>query len=91
MSDAINALFLKNAEGDLCIAFDDPLYVRAQAVFIDPGSREVTGLIDGVTVAFGKVSARLAGSFIERKHILLTAPHPDGFDIAINTQLRTLH
>jgi len=91
MIENANALFMKNAEGEICIAFDDALYVRAESVFIDPASRQVTGLIDGMPVPFGVVSAKLASHFLKASRVLLTAPHPAGFDVTIHASLRSLH
>jgi len=86
-----SAAFMRNANGEVCIAFDDAAFARAEIVFIDPRTYEVTALLDGVHLTLGHVSPDLAGSFMSHETVLLTGPHPMGHDVTLEAALMTLH
>lgn len=86
-----SASFMRNANGEVCIAFDDAAFARAEIVFIDPNSLEVTALLDGVQLHIGHISPDLAHSFMSHETVLLTGPHPMGYDVTLEAALMTLH
>ena len=74
----INAAFMRNHRGDVCIAFSDPAYVRSDAVMIDPADLSVYAVIHQSSYLIGSVSETMARAFAENEQALLTALRPDG-------------
>ncbi|NBX66156.1 MAG: hypothetical protein EBQ96_04085 [Proteobacteria bacterium] len=85
------ASFSRDAHGRLCIALDDAAFTRADVVFIDPSSREISALLDGMQVGLGRVTADMAKAFMEQGCVFLTAPHPQGHDLTLIAPVLTIH
>ncbi len=86
-----NASFSRTAQGHPCIALDDAAFARADIVFIDPASGQVSALLGQVHFTIGTIPKSLAETFMKHSSVILTAPHPQGHDIALHAPVRTLH
>jgi hypothetical protein len=85
------ALFSRDVHGRLCIALDDAAFARADVIFIDPSSREISALLDGMHIKLGIVTVEMAKVFMEHDSVLLTAPHPHGHDLTLVAPVLTIH
>lgn len=74
----VQAAFLCNQKGDVCIAFDDPAYVRADTIVIDAESASVHAVLHETALLVGHVSQAMMEAFGRKKTTLLTAVRPDG-------------
>jgi hypothetical protein len=74
----LHAAFLCNRGGDVCIAFDDPVYVGSEAILIDADQRTVHAVLHQSQWLLGYVSQAMMQSFCQRPEALLTALRPDG-------------
>ena len=74
----ISAAFLRNHRGEVCIAFSDPSYVRADAIWIDEQSLAVHAIIHHASHLIGNVSEGMMQAFKHNNDALLTAVRPDG-------------
>lgn len=86
-----DAAFSCTPQGQARIDFKDPVFVRADTVFYDPASNEVSGLIDGLQFRIGTVPARLASTFAKHSSVILTAPHPHGHELVLSARISTIH
>lgn len=86
-----NVTFSRTMHGYLCITFDDAAFARADVIFINPASREISAFLDGLHVKIGTVPTNIDSNFIAHDSVLLTAPHPEGHDVALLAPLRTIH
>ena len=76
--DAINAAFMRNHRGEVCIAFTDPAYVRADAVSVNPDSLAVFVIVYENKFFVGHVSENMVQAFKSNDQALLTSLRPDG-------------
>ena len=76
--EGIRAAFMSNHRGEVCIAFSDPVYARADAILIDTASRAIHVIVHGNAFFISEVSEAMAGAFQSNKEALLTAVRPDG-------------
>lgn len=91
MLQVLGASFSRDVHGRLCITLDDAAFARADVVFIDPSSREISALLDGMQVGLGTVSAEFAELFMKQGCVFLTAPHPHGHDLTLVAPVLTIH
>lgn len=76
--EGINAAFMRNHRGEVCIAFSDPVYVRADTVLIDRNSRAIHVILHQNAYFISQVSDVMLHAFETNKRALLTAIRPDG-------------
>ena len=76
--EGINAAFMRNHRGEVCIAFSDPVYARADFVLIDRHSRALHVVMHQNAYFISKVSDVMLHAFETNKNALLTAIRPDG-------------
>jgi hypothetical protein len=74
----LNAAFMRNHRGQVCIAFADPAYARAEAIFVDQDSHAIYAIIHQAAHLVGTVSEGMVDAFAGSKEALLTALRPDG-------------
>lgn len=84
------ASFSRNAGGVVCISLDDPAFARADVVFIDPGSRQVSALLGDVHFKIGIMDADLASACLKANSVILTARHPQGHDLMLVAPVLTI-
>lgn len=85
-----NASFSRNAHGHVCIALDDPAFARADVVFIDPSSRLISGLLGDLHFRIGIVDESMVETFLKNHSVILTAPHPQGHQLALMAPVLTI-
>lgn len=85
-----NASFSRNAHGVVCITMDDPAFARADIVFIDPSSRQVSALLGDIHFRIGTVDESLAEIFMKHSSVILMARHPQGHDLSLLAPITTL-
>ncbi|HEY8963749.1 MAG TPA: hypothetical protein VIN59_04720 [Alphaproteobacteria bacterium] len=78
-------------EGAISIAFDDVAYARAETVYVDTNSNEISALVDGVHIALGAVSPEIAAHLAGQGTIALRGPHPLGHELILIAALQTTH
>lgn len=76
--EGVNAAFMRNHRGEVCIAFADPVYARADSIFIDRANLTVYAVLHQAAHLVGVVSEGMAGAIADSKEALLTALHADG-------------
>ncbi|MCB1539062.1 MAG: hypothetical protein KDJ49_08870 [Alphaproteobacteria bacterium] len=86
-----NASFSRTPQGHVRIALDDAAFARADVIFIEPESGEVSGLIGHVHFVIGVAPLPLAQAAMRHEAVILTAPHPLGHDIVLTAPVCTLH
>ncbi len=86
-----DASFSCTPNGLARIDFKDPVFARADVVFYDPSSNEVSGLVDGHPFRIGTVPKNLAATFKKHSSVILTAPHPQGYELVLSAKISTLH
>lgn len=77
-SEWLDAALLKNRRGEVCITFDDPVFVHADAVYVDQDEQAVYVLIYERPYLVARVSQGMAAAFLKAKEVLLAAVQPDG-------------
>jgi len=78
LDEEVNAAFMRNHRGAVCIAFSDPSYVRADAILVDRASGAVHAVLHENSCLIGHVSGGMVRAFTENREVLLTALRPDG-------------
>lgn len=91
MLSADDASFSCTPQGQARIDFKDPVFVRADTVFYDPASNEVSALVDGIQFKIGQLPRGLAATFQKHSSVILTAPHPQGFELVLSARISTIH
>ncbi|MBU0800858.1 MAG: hypothetical protein KKA05_07610 [Alphaproteobacteria bacterium] len=76
--EGLNAAFMRNHRGQVCIAFADPDYARAEAIFVDRDNMTIYAVIHQAAHLVGTVSQGMADAFVTSQEALLTALRPDG-------------
>ena len=74
----IQAAFMCNHRGEVCIAFSDPVYAKADAIMLDKKSREIHVLVHESMYFVSKVSDVMASAFERNQNALLTSIRSDG-------------
>lgn len=77
-SEWLDAALLKNRRGEVCITFDDPVFVHADAVYVDLSEQAVYALIYERPYLVARVSEGMAVAFLKAREVLLAAIQPDG-------------
>lgn len=78
-----------DSKGRLHLYFDDVAAVRADTVFIDKSSNQITGVIDGWLVTLGEMPQNLWAQLKDGSNVALNALHPQGYDLELNAALQT--
>ena len=76
--EAVQAAFLCNRKGDVCIAFDDPAFVQAELILVDREEGGIYAILHESDHLLGRLSPTMRGAFLKRETALLTALKPDG-------------
>ncbi len=77
-SEWLDAALLKNRRGEVCITFEDPVFVHADAVYVDLAGQAVYAIIYERPYLVARVSEVMAAAFIKAREVLLAAVTPDG-------------
>lgn len=76
--EGVPAAFMRNHRGEVCIAFSDPVYARADSIFVDQDNLSVYAVVHQAAHFVGTVSEGMANAIAESKEALLTALRSDG-------------
>jgi hypothetical protein len=76
--EEVSAAFMRNHRGAVCIAFADPVYVRAESIVVHPDTCAIHCILHENTHLLGHVSEVMIKAFLDNKEALLTALRPDG-------------
>lgn len=78
LSEGLDAAFMRNHRGQVCIAFADPDYARAESIFVDQDTFAIYAVIHQASHLVGTVSEGMLAAFAESREALLTALRADG-------------
>jgi hypothetical protein len=76
--DGVDAAFMRNHRGEVCIAFSDPAYVRAETILVDCKDCSIHAVLHENAHLLGHVSEGMAEAFVHNREALLTAMRADG-------------
>lgn len=87
--DEVDAAFMRNHRGEVCIAFSDPVYVRAETIVVDRKTCSIHAVLHESSHLLGHVSEGMADAFVHNREALLTAMRPDGtvFELVAPVQI----
>ena len=78
VQEGIRAAFMCNHHGKVCIAFSDPAYAQADAIYLDKDNRRLHVVLHGNAFFISEISEAMTKAFEENKEALLTAIRADG-------------
>lgn len=70
-----NVILTRTEQGDVCMNFTDPAFVRADGIIVDRKDCSIHAVLHGAAHFVGHVSDCEAALLTDRQPILLTAPH----------------
>jgi hypothetical protein len=76
--EGLPAAFMRNHRGQVCIAFADPAYARADSIFVDRANLSIYAVVHQASHFVGTVSEGMATAFADSPEALLTALRSDG-------------
>lgn len=76
--EGLPAAFMRNHRGQVCIAFADPAYARADSIFVDRENLSIYAVVHQASHFVGTVSEGMVTAFADSREALLTALRPDG-------------
>lgn len=76
--DWLDAALLINMRGEVCITFEDPAYVHADAIYVDAEEQALYALIYERPYLVARVSADMMAAFLKARIVLLAAIMPNG-------------
>jgi hypothetical protein len=90
LTDCIDAAFMRNHRGEVCITFADPVYVRAETIVVDRKTCSIHAVLHEASHLIGQVSEGMADAFVNKREALLTALRPDGtvFELVAPVQIQ---
>lgn len=90
---AVNAAFLRNYAGEVCIALSDPVFVQSDSIVVDCSTRCVFAVLHEAAHFIGAVSEGMAEAFSKNDHVLLSAMRGDGtmFELSVPVSARMLN
>ncbi len=86
--DHMNAAFMRNHHGKVCIAFSDPSYVRADSILVDTDHLCVYAVLHESAHLIGHVSEGMAQALESNERALLTAMTGHGGVVELEAPIR---
>lgn len=80
----VNAAFLRNHAGEVCIALSDPAFVQSDRIVVDRATLCVFAVLHEAAHFIGAVSETMADAFSKNDHVLLSAMRVDGTMFELN-------
>ncbi len=74
----VDAAFLRNHAGEVCIALSDPVFVQSDAIVVDCATLCVFAVLHESAHFLGAVSEGMAEAFSRTDHVLLSSMRGDG-------------
>ena len=87
----ISAAFLRNHHGKVCIAFSDPVYVRSDAIVVNPENMSVYAILHESAHFISQVSESMARALAENTEALLTCIRNDGTVFELSAPVQVGH
>lgn len=81
---AVQAAFLRNHAGEICIALSDPVFVQSDTIVVDQSTLCVFAVLHESAHFIGAVSEGMAAAFSRNDHVLLSAMRGDGTMFELN-------
>lgn len=87
----VNAAFMRNRKGAVCIAFSDPAYVRSEVILLDRDTLSIHAILHESSHLLGHVSETMAQAFEENEETLLAALLSNGsvLELQVPVKLET--
>ncbi len=76
---------------EVCINFDDASFAEAEAIFYDYKGKSLHAHIGVDMICLGYLPEDIARKFSSHMRLYLTARHPEGHMIVMDTMVQTLH
>lgn len=76
--EGLDAALLTNRQGAVCITFEDPTYVHADAIYVDRADHSIHAVIFDRSYLVAHVSDNMIAAFAQSHEALLAAIQPDG-------------
>ncbi len=87
ITEGIPAHCSQNSQGQVCITFSDPAYVRSEMIIFNPGDSSLHAVLNEGLHLIGKVDGDLRKSFAAKSEVILSAPHYFSGSIKLKTPL----
>lgn len=93
LNGSVEAGFIENAHGDIAIYFDDPGFVRAEAIVYDPIDNTLHAILFESSHFLGTISPEMAKQLLAKQEVLLYARPSNGrvIDLAAPVRVTTRH
>jgi hypothetical protein len=79
---------MENRRGQVCIAFADAAWVRAEVIVIDKSSNSIHAVLHESVHFLGRVSDAMIAAFAASQEALLTTLRPDGSIFELTAPVR---
>lgn len=76
---------------EVCINLDDTRFAQAEAIFYDYRDKTLLAHTGADLISLGALPADVAQNFSSRMRLYLTALHPEGHVIVMDTVVQTLN
>lgn len=76
--EQLDVALLSNKRGEVCITFEDPAFVHADAIYVDLADLAIHAIIYERPYLVAHVSPAMVAAFAHSKEALLAAVQPDG-------------
>lgn len=80
-----------NEANQVCIAFDHTDFADAEAIFFDYKDNSLHAYSGEDMLRLGSLPEDIADTFSSHMRLYLTALHPEGHMVVMDTRLQTLH
>jgi hypothetical protein len=93
LQGSVEAGFIQNAQGEIAIFFDDPGFVRAEAIVYDPADKTLHAILFENSHFLGTISEEMAVNLLTRQEVLLYARPGSGgiIDLPAPVRVTTRH
>lgn len=75
ITEGVPAHYSLNQQGQICITFSDPAYVRSDMIIFDRRDSSLHAVLNEGLHLIGHVEGDLTKSFAAKSEVWLTAPH----------------
>ncbi len=87
ITEEIQAQVNLNDNGQACIVFSDPAYVRSEVIIFDRSDSSLHAVLHEKAHRIGRIGGELSRAFAEKSEITLSAPHYFSGTLSLTTTL----
>ncbi len=87
ITEGIPAHYSQNNQGQVCITFSDPAYVRSDMIIFNRNDNSLHAVVNEGLHLIGKVEGDLRQTFAAKSEVILSAPHYFSGSIKLKTPL----